>query len=139
MDENLPVSYDILVRHVCNRHPRTFAHEPYKIQLSASFKKEAKWFKKHYASFTDDFEELINKLEATPNLGTDLGNGLRKIRMRITSKGKGKSGGARVITFTVVAAVDETEVNLLYIYDKTERASIKQSELEELLRRNGLL
>lgn len=111
----------------------------YKIQLSASFKKEAKWFKKHYTSFTDDFEELINKLEVTPNLGTDLGGGLRKIRMRITSKGKGKSGGARVITFTVVAAIDETEINLLYIYDKAERSTIKQSELEELLRKNGLL
>ena len=67
-----------------------------------------------------------------------LGGGLRKIRMAITSKGKGKSGGARVITFTVVVAVEESEINLLYIYDKAERSSIRKKEIEELLRLNGL-
>lgn len=65
-----------------------------------------------------------------PQIGTDLGNGLRKIRMRISSKGRGKSGGARVISFTVVVAIDETEINLLYIYDKAERESISLKEIE---------
>ena len=41
---------------------------------------------------------MIDDLEQNPLLGTDLGDGLRKVRMKITSKGKGKSGGARVIT-----------------------------------------
>lgn len=67
-----------------------------------------------------------------------LGGGLRKIRMAITSKGKGKSGGERVITFTVVVAVEESEINLLYIYDKAERSSISKKEIEELLRLNRL-
>ena len=67
-----------------------------------------------------------------------LGGGLRKIRMAITSKGKGKSGGARVISFTVVVAVEESEINLLYIYDKAERSSISKKEIEELLRLNRL-
>lgn len=58
--------------------------------------------------------------------------------MRIASKGKGKSGGARVITFTVVVAVEETEINLLYIYDKAERSTISKSNLEKLLRQNDL-
>lgn len=58
--------------------------------------------------------------------------------MRIASKGKGKSGGARVITFTIIVAIDETEINLLYIYDKAERSSISGKELEELLHKNGL-
>ena len=83
-------------------------------------------------------ERFINELEANPRLGTDLGGGLRKIRMAITSKGKGKSGGARVITFTVVVAVEESEINLLYIYDKAERSSISKKEIEELLRLNRL-
>ena len=111
----------------------------YRIELSASFKKEAKRLRKHYASFADDYDNLIDDLEANPHLGTDLGGGLRKIRMRITSKGKGKSGGARVITFTVVVAVDEAEINLLYIYDKAERSTITPGEIEELLRKNGLI
>lgn len=58
--------------------------------------------------------------------------------MRIASKGKGKSGGARVITFTVVVAVEETEINLLYSYDKAERSTISKSNLEKLLRQNDL-
>lgn len=52
--------------------------------------------------------------------------------------GKGKSGGARGITFTVVVAVEESEINLLYIYDKSERESITHNEIDELLRKNGL-
>ncbi|OUO80864.1 type II toxin-antitoxin system RelE/ParE family toxin [Bacteroides sp. An269] len=109
-----------------------------KIEPLPTFKREAKRLNKHYASFADDYERLINELEANPHLGTDLGGGLRKIRMAITSKGKGKSGGARVITFTVVVAVEESEINLLYIYDKAERSSISKKEIEELLRLNRL-
>ena len=109
-----------------------------KIEPLPTFKREAKRLNKHYASFADDYERFINELEANPLLGTDLGGGLRKIRMAITSKGKGKSGGARVISFTVVVAVEESEINLLYIYDKAERSSISKKEIEELLRLNGL-
>lgn len=64
---------------------------------------------------------------------------MRKIRMVITSKGKGKSGGARVITVTVIVSVDETNVTLLTIYDKSDRETIKDSELKKVLKRNGLL
>ena len=109
-----------------------------KIEPLPTFKREAKRLNKHYASFADDYERFINELEANPRLGTDLGGGLRKIRMAITSKGKGKSGGARAISFTVVVAVEESEINLLYIYDKAERSSISKKEIEELLRLNGL-
>lgn len=109
-----------------------------KIEPLPTFKREAKRLNKHYVSFADDYERFINELEANPHLGIDLGGGLRKVRMSITSKGKGKSGGARGITFTVVVAVEETEINLLYIYDKAERSSISKKEIEELLRLNGL-
>ena len=110
----------------------------YRIKTARSFEKELKRLGKRYASITDDYACLLDELHANPQLGTDLGGGLRKIRMRIASKGKGKSGGARVITFTVIAAVDETEVNLLYIYDKAERNNITAKEIDELLRKNGL-
>ena len=106
--------------------------------LDGSFEKEVKRLSKRYRSLKSDLKSLLTELHANPQLGTDLGGGLRKIRMRIASKGKGKSGGARVITFTVTAAVDETEVNLLYIYDKAERNSITAKELDELLHKNGL-
>lgn len=58
--------------------------------------------------------------------------------MAIVSKGRGKSGGARVITFSVIISVEETEVNLLTIYDKSERESVSRAEIEHLLEKNGL-
>ena len=110
----------------------------YSFILDDSFEKEVKRLSKRYYSFKSDLQSLLTELRANPQLGTDLGGGLRKIRMRITAKGKGKSGGARVITFTVIVAVDETEVNLLYIYDKAERSNITAKEIDALLRKNGL-
>lgn len=100
--------------------------------------REAKRFTKHYATFANDYDALVAELKANPFIGTDLGGGVRKVRMRINSKGKGKSGGARVITFTVIVTAIETEVNLLYIYDKAVRSTITQAEIAALLRQNGL-
>ena len=67
-----------------------------------------------------------------------MGNGLRKVRMSVTSKGKGKSGGARVITFTAIIATDTTEILLLTIYDKSERDNITDSELKALRLKCGI-
>jgi len=108
------------------------------IETSKSFDKEVKRFSKHYASFLSDLKKLSAAIRANPQLGTDLGGGIRKIRMQISSKGKGKSGGARVISVSVYAAVDAATVNLLYIYDKAERESISRKEIEELMRQNGI-
>ena len=55
--------------------------------------------------------------------------------MAITAKGKGKSHGARVITYTeAFVSIDEGVLRLLYIYDKAERDSISDKEIEELLK-----
>ena len=110
----------------------------YRIVLDRTFEKEVKRLAKRYPSLKSDIKALRDEILANPTAGTDLGGGLRKIRMRIASKGKGKSGGARVITFTVVVAVEETEINLLYICDKAERESVSAHEIEALLRKNGL-
>ena len=99
----------------------------YKLKFQRTFEKEAKRLGKRYVSMKTDIASLSEELLVNPRLGTDLGGGLRKIRMAITSKGKGKSGGARVISFTVVVAVEESEINLLYIYDKAERSSISKN------------
>lgn len=110
----------------------------YEIIVKPTFQREAKKMAKHYASFKKDFESLIDELEQNPQLGTDLGHGLRKVRMRIAAKGKGKSGGARVITFTLVVSQQDAILNLLYIYDKADRESISDKEIEQLLKKNGL-
>ena len=111
----------------------------YKIESLATFDREVKRLSKRYPSMAADIKALKAEILNNPSLGVNLGNNVRKIRMRIASKGRGKSGGARVITITVVAAVDETEINLLYIYDKAERSNITDAEIKALLKECGVL
>ena len=73
---------------------------------------------------------LINALKIAPGQGTSLGNECYKIRLAIASKGKGKSGGARVITYF---AITESSVFLLSIYDKSQQSDIEDKELFRLL------
>ena len=65
-------------------------------------------------------------------MGTDLGNGVRKIRMAV--KSKGKSGGVRVITFNVIISETDTKITLLTVYDKPEQETISDKEIRILLR-----
>lgn len=78
-------------------------------------------------------EAFVSELSQNPNIGTDLGNGVRKIRMAVKSKGKGKSGGMRVITFNVIIDRTDTEITLLSMYDKSEKESISDKEIKMLL------
>ena len=110
----------------------------YRLKFQHTFEKEAKRLGKRYMSMKSDIASLSEELLANPHLGTDLGGGLRRIRMAITSKGKGKSGGARVISFTVVVVVEEGEINWHYMYVEGERSEISKKEIEALRRLNGL-
>ncbi len=103
----------------------------YKIELTDNFKKEAKKLIKKYASLRSEIAELGKELSENPTMGTPLGSDVYKIRLSIASKNKGKSGGARVITF--VKIIDKT-VFLLSIYNKGEKESISNKEIEELLK-----
>ena len=85
------------------------------------FEKELKQLVKKYPSIKSDIISLVKELQKEPRIGTPLGSNCYKIRMAITSKGKGKSGGARVITYVQII---ETNIFLLAIYDKTEMANV---------------
>ena len=76
-----------------------------------------------------NLHSLIDLISKNPKSGTYLGNNCYKVRMAISSKGKGKSGGARVITF--VKVVNEV-VYLASIYDKSEKSDISVEELNSL-------
>lgn len=112
----------------------------YRVEIQhETFDKESKRLAKKFPSLKKDLTRLIDELESNPFIGADLGGGLRKVRMAITSKGKGKSHGARVITYTtaVVNVDEEGLVTLVYLYDKGERDSISAEEIASLLK--GLL
>jgi len=107
----------------------------YRIKITTNFEKEAKPLLKKYPSFKSDIGKLIDELESNPTIGTPLGHNLFKIRIAISSKGRGKSGGARVITYVI--SKNEV-VNLISIYDKAEYDSADINTLLEILRNEGL-
>jgi len=111
----------------------------YQIVTTKDFESNFKRLSKKYYSLVDDYETLIEELLANPEIGDDLGNNTRKVRMAIASKNRGKSGGARVITCTVLLNVDDTDIYLLTIYDKGEQQSISKKEIKYLKGKNGLV
>ena len=94
------------------------------------FKKEAKRLAKKYASLKSELAELNNELTRNPEIGTSLGNNAYKVRLAIRSKGKGKSGGARVITYLIN---EDKEVYLLTIFDKSEFDNIDDKILRKII------
>ncbi|MBK6835642.1 MAG: type II toxin-antitoxin system RelE/ParE family toxin [Bacteroidetes bacterium] len=102
----------------------------YEVIATPKFKGEIKRLTKKYISLKLEFAELIKLLAIHPDTGESLGNHCYKIRLAIKSKGKGKSGGARVITYVYVS---EKQVYLLSIYDKSEQSTLSQKELANLL------
>ena len=102
----------------------------YEVEAIPNFRKDLKKLAKKHTSIKEDFGNLLQSLEQNPIQGTFLGNNCYKIRMAITSKGKGKSGGSRVITFVKIS---QKTVFLLSIYDKSEKEDISDTEIIELL------
>ena len=101
------------------------------IIATLSFLKSAKPLAKKYKSFNEDYKALIKELTANPKMGIDLGEGYRKVRMAISSKGKGKSGGSRVITLDMVER--NGNLYLLYIYDKSEVDNVVLSVIKSIV------
>lgn len=95
------------------------------------FKKEAKRLIKKYPSLKDKLIELSNQLEQNPIIGAALGNNTFKIRLAIKSKGSGKSGGARIITYLVN---EQNEVYLLTIYDKADLDTVEDAVLKKIIK-----
>ncbi|MBC7448456.1 MAG: type II toxin-antitoxin system RelE/ParE family toxin [Hymenobacteraceae bacterium] len=108
----------------------------YRLQQIPTFSRQAKRLLKKYVSFNDDLRALAASLMATPQQGTPLGKDCYKIRLALTSKNRGKSGGARVVT--CVKVVGET-VYLLTVFDKADRENLAEGELDVLLAEAGLV
>lgn len=98
------------------------------------FEKSFKALVKRHRSLKSDILEFSRSLQENPFQGVELSPGIRKIRMAIASKGKGKSGGARIITYTVIAAEMEGRVYLMKIYDKSDFSTVDLSVLKEMAR-----
>ena len=109
-----------------------------KIDATPDFARELKLLAKRYPSMKDDYRNFLDGLRKSPLQGEPLGKHLRKVRFPIASKAKGKSGGARVITHTMLVETDGADITLVTIYDKSDQASITDKELKKLMKKNGL-
>ena len=102
----------------------------YSVKTISVFEKQAKKLSKKYPSLKSDLKGLISTLKEQPDTGKMITENCYKIRLAIKSKGKGKSGGARVITYV---AISDLTVYLLSIYDKSDKENLSDRELIDLL------
>ncbi len=103
----------------------------YNVEATAYFARQLKRLLKKYPSLKIEISQLIESLELNPQQGTAIGNHCYKIRLSISSKGKGKSGGARIITHVYIL---RKTVYLLSVYDKSEQENIPHLLIETLIR-----
>ena len=102
------------------------------------FERSFKALAKRHRSLKQDIIDFTASLRNNPFQGDELSPGIRKIRMSIASKGRGKSGGARVITYTVIAAENEGDVYLLDIYDKADYSTVDTAIIRAIIKELGL-
>ena len=100
------------------------------------FRREAKPLAKKYRSLAKEIAELFESFKEEPIQGDSLPLGCYKIRLAIESKGKGKRGGAIVIT---CFQTEDNEIYLISIYDKSEQDDISDNELIKRLKALDLI
>jgi len=106
-----------------------------KIFVTTNFKRRAKKYLKKYKSLKEELQELQGELEENPQLGTLITENVYKVRLASKSKGRGKSGGFRIINYLEELSEEElsTWVNMLTIYDKSEIETLKDDEIQKLI------
>ena len=107
------------------------------VSVSNDFAKEAKRLAKKYSSFKQDYKNLLESIKNNPLQGDEITKNIRKIRMAIKAKGKGKSGGARVITFNILTDIENGHVVFLLLYDKEDASTVKVNVVKQLVRDMG--
>lgn len=106
----------------------------FEIEATENFRRSLKMLSKRYHSLRHDFEGFVKSLRENPFQGDELTPGIRKIRMAITSKGRGKSGGARVITYIVVTTEEDGHIYLIDIYDKSDYSTVDVALIQKMIK-----
>lgn len=106
----------------------------FEVYTTSEFESQAKALQKRHRSFKNDLRDMVLTLMENPFQGVELCPGIRKIRMAITSKGRGKSGGARLITYTIVTAATEGHVYLMNVYDKADFSTVELSAIKDMIK-----
>ena len=106
----------------------------FKIHVTPDFLKSMKQLSKRYRSFKQDFKNFSDELRQNPLQGDELSPGIRKIRMAISSKGRGKAGGARVITYTFLVSEESGDIYLIDLYDKADYSTVAVDIIKRRIR-----
>ena len=106
-----------------------------KVYRTSIFDADYKRFSKKFISLSFEIQQLEATLVKQPDIGVSLGGGVYKIRIACESKGKGKSGGFRVITYLVDEREDGTDIYLITMFDKSEEDSINTSQLKKIIKK----
>jgi hypothetical protein len=101
---------------------------------SSAYQHSKKQLKKRFRLIDSDVTKFLHSLESVDDLGVSLGDGIYKARIANTDKNKGKSAGYRLITLLQVI---ESNIYLIYIYDKSDLENITEKELDEMI--HGLI
>ncbi|MET3129349.1 mRNA-degrading endonuclease RelE of RelBE toxin-antitoxin system [Arcicella rosea] len=108
------------------------------INFSDPFESRVKRFIKKFPSLANELIDFVDLLKENPFLGESLGAGLYKVRLASKSKGKGKSGGFRVINYIVTENKEDIDITVLTIYDKSEDSTMKKNILVKMVKDAGL-
>ncbi len=100
------------------------------VRFSSDFQRAFKQLKKRYRSLPNDFARVLQSLQVNPYQGDELYDGMRKVRIAFTSKGRGKRGGGRII---IRLTIDDTCLSFLYIYDKADMGSVSDAFLDDII------
>src|ERR1035437_7900382 len=103
----------------------------FRTEATPNFRKELKPLIKKYPSLKMELEQLESELQKNPWFGIPLGNNCYKIKLGIASKNRGKSGGARIITYV---KVKNEIVYLVSIYDKSDQDDIDENDLLNIVK-----
>ncbi|MCP5502967.1 MAG: hypothetical protein H7A25_23905 [Leptospiraceae bacterium] len=106
------------------------------IRVTSEFTKNAKRLIKKFPSLKNELKELQEELKENPKMGIRIRENVYKIRLAVKSKGKGKSGGMRVITYVDLEIKNENNITIVFlltIYDKSESENIDDHEIEKAI------
>jgi len=109
-----------------------------KVLLTSFFIKKAKRLLKKYQTLQKSLAHLEQQLIQNPKIRDNYGSNIYKVRLADESKGKGKSGGFRVITYIVEETATDTDIYLITIFDKSEEASIGKDGIKKIVKSQGL-
>ena len=107
----------------------------YNIVVLPEFASQLKKLAKKYKKIKTDLQDLTKELKENPEAGIALHHSCYKIRVANSSIPTGKSGGFRVIYYFLDT---HQNIYLMSIYSKTQKDTISESELVEILKLNGL-